>query len=132
MSKSWYRGVAAAVVAAVVLSSALVAQAGEAKSEKRAAKEGKEYFEGVISSVDFKAKTVTVKKDDAGSMTFATGADAKFYPKQKKEGGALSDFKVGDKVEVWYTVDAGNPTLHTLGEKGARAEHKEKQAVKGK
>jgi|ERR1051326_496611 Cu/Ag efflux protein CusF len=132
MKNGRIRGVAAAVVAAVVLSSACTAHANDNKLEKKAAKEGEQYYDGVISAVDFKANTVTVKKENAGTMTFTSGANAKFYARQKKEGAALTDFKVGDKVEVWYVVDNGTPTLHTLGEKGARAEHKEKKAEKGK
>ena len=132
MKNSWIRGVAAAIMAAVVLGSVSVAHAGDNKQEKKAAKDGEEYYEGVISAVDFKANTVTVKKDEAGTMTFTSGAKTKFYARQKKEGAALSDFKVGDKVEVWYTVDAGTPTIHALGEKGAHAEHKEKKAEKSK
>src|SRR5690242_4240759 len=115
MTNGWIRGVAAAVAAAVVLGSVSIAQAGDNKQEKKAAKEGEQYYDGVISAVDFKANTVSVKKENnAGTMTFASGPNARFYAEQKKEGAALSDFKVGDKVEVWYTVDAGTPTLQTL------------------
>ena len=132
MRKSCMHGVAAAVVAATILGSAFVAQAGENKEEKKAAKEGEEYLSGEISAVDFKANTVSVKKKDAGSMTFQSPASAKYYVKQKKEGATLSDFKVGDKVEVWYVVENGNPTVHRLGEEGAHAEKKARKEEKGK
>jgi hypothetical protein len=133
MNNGWIRSVAAALVAAVVLGLAGVAQANDNKEEKKAAKENEQYFDGVISALDFKVNTVTVKADkDAGSMTFTSATDAKFFARQKKTGVTLSDFKVGDKVEVWYTVDKGTPTFHTLAEKGTHSERKEKKAEKGK
>jgi len=128
MKKSWIRGVAAAVVATAVFGSAFVAQAGDTKEEKKAAKQGEEFFDGEVSAVDFKAGTVTIKKKDAGTMTFTAAQASKFYVKQKKTGAALTDFKVGDKVEVWYTVDKGTPTIHTLAEQGSHAEKKAKKA----
>src|SRR5690349_11289932 len=105
MRNNWIRGMAAAVVATAVFGSAFVAKAGDIQQEKKAAKKGEEYFDGDVSAVDFKAGTVTVKKKDAGTMTFAAAQASKFYVKQKKEGAGLSDFKVGDKVEVWYAVN---------------------------
>lgn len=101
--------------------------AGEGKAEKKAAKEGEQYFEGEISAIDFKAKTVTVK-EKAGSMTFTCADTTKCYAKQKKEGAKLEDFKVGDKVEVLYVVTAGTPTCRRLAEKGSHADKKEKKA----
>jgi len=132
MRNGWIRSVAAVVVAAAVVGSACLAHAGDNKQEKKAAKKGEEYFDGDVSAVDFKAGTVTIKKKDAGTMTFTVEQDSKFYVKQKKTGATLTDFKVGDKVEVWYTVSNGTSTIHTLAEQGSHVQKKEKQADKGK
>jgi len=121
MIRSIVRVVLAVAVAAGVWS----AQAGE---EKKAAKEGKQFFEGVISAVDFKAGTVTVK-EKAGTMTFQCTDVTKYYAK-KKEGAALTDFKVGDKVDVQYTVVGGTPTCSRLAEEGSHADKKEKKEHK--
>lgn len=106
-----------------------VTNAGDNREEKKAAKEGEQYFDGDISAVDFKAGTVTVK-EKAGSMTFTCDSATKFYAKHKKEAAKLEDFKVGDKVEVRYVVVAGTPTCKRLAEAGSRADKKEKKEEK--
>ncbi len=129
--KSWVRGVTVVGLAAAVMSFPLAARAGDAHQEKKAAKEGEEYYQGVVSAVDFKAGTVSVKQKDAGSMTFQAAPGSKYFVKEKKDGAMLTDFKVGNKVEVWYVVDRGTPTIRTLAEEGSHAEHRMKKDSKG-
>lgn len=127
MKKGWVGGMAVALVVAAALVAPRMAAAGENKEEKKASKQGEEYFSGEINSIDFKAGTVAVKKKDSGSMTFQSATTTKYYVKQKKEGASMSDFKVGDKVEVWYVVENGTPTIHRLAEEGSHPEKKAKK-----
>lgn len=106
--------------------------AGEKKEEKKAAKRGEQYFGGVISSIDFAGRKVTVAKKDAGSMTFQCTDTTRFFVKQKRDMAALKDFKVGDKVEVYYDEDKGVLLCHRLVEEGAKDEKIEKKLEKGR
>lgn len=112
-------------VAAITLAVALPAQAGERKAEKR----GQLSFEGTISAIDFKARTVTVKKKE-GTMKFECAENCKFFVKHVKESAKLSNLKVGDKVEVFYTEEGGSLVAHRIAERGSHADHKEKQQNK--
>jgi Cu/Ag efflux protein CusF len=127
MRKSVWRSLAFAV-AVMAVTLPWTAHAGD---EKKAAKKGEQYFDGTISAIDFKARSVTVS-EKAGGMTFTCNDGTRFYAKQKKEGAKLDDFKVGDKVEVLYVVADGTPTVNRLAEKGAHADKKEKREEKQK
>ncbi len=127
MIKNWIRGAVALGLAAAVLGVTQTARAGESEGERKAAKEGEQFYGGVINAIDFKAGTVTIKKGDTGTMTFTCPQTAKYYVKTKKTGATLQDFKVGDKVSVYYTVDSGTPTAHELAESGSHAHKKEKK-----
>jgi Cu/Ag efflux protein CusF len=70
-------------------------------------------YTGIIESIDSKAGTVIVKKDTE-SKTFKLGDKTKFSTTDKKEA-ALADIKVGDKVTVRYTEDAGVLTAIKIG-----------------
>jgi len=120
------RVVSAIGVVTLALVCAVSVRGGE---ERKAEKRGQEYFGGTISAIDFKAQTVTVKKKD-GVMTFRCASDCKFFAERVKEGAKLSDFKVGDKVEVYYTVANGEALCHRLAEKGSHADKKEKREEK--
>ena len=120
------RVVSAIGVVTLALFCAVSVRAGE---ERKAEKRGQEYFGGTVSAIDFKAQTVTVKQKD-GSMTFRCASDSKFFVEHVKTGAKLTDFKVGDKVEVYYTVENGQPVCHRLAEKGSHADKKEKRETK--
>jgi Cu/Ag efflux protein CusF len=115
-----------AAVVAVVALIGFGAVGPAAAGERQAAKRGQLSFEGVISAIDFKARTVTVKKKD-GTMKFQCAEDCKFYVEGVKEGAKLSHFKVGDKVEIYYSEQNGVLLAHRIAEKGAHADEKERR-----
>ena len=112
MSKHWFRAVTTLGIVAVALAFAAPARGEEpaaAKPEKAAPK----HFTGVIQSADATAGVV-VKNNKDVSKTFKVSDKTKYSTADKKEA-ALADLKVGEKVTVAYTEDAGVLTAHKIG-----------------
>ena len=103
MSKHWLRVVTALSIAAVALAFAAPVR-GEEEAAKPA-KPKKQQWTGTIESIDASAGIVTLKKGEE-SKAFKVGGKTKYSTADKKEA-ALGDLKMGDKVTVWYTEDAG-------------------------
>jgi Cu/Ag efflux protein CusF len=102
MSKHWLRAVTALSIAAVALAFAAPVRGEEAAKPE---KPKKHQWTGTIESIDASAGTVTLKKGEE-SKAFKVGDKTKYSTADKKEA-ALGDLKMGDKVTVWYTEDAG-------------------------
>ena len=111
MSKYLMRAVAASSLIAVALAFTLPVQA-QTNTESKAAKPKSQQFTGTIDSIDSKAGTITVKQKDK-SETFKIGDKTKYSTTDKKEA-ALTDFKVGDKVTVAFTSEAGQMIAHKI------------------
>ena len=118
------RSIIAVAVVALTLIPAVQA-AGEKKEEKK--HPGQQYYDGKISAIDFKAKTVSIAKKE-GSMTFSINDATKCFVEGKKEAAKLDDFKVGDKVNVLYQNVNGTLVASRLAEGGSNADAKEKKA----
>ncbi len=74
-----------------------------AKAEKKEAKAKMKQVTGVVSAVDAKANTITVKK---GKKETTITVDDKTKIMVGKEKKALADVKAGDKVTVHYAEAA--------------------------
>ena len=125
MSNKIVRSLVAVSLAAVAVTLIPAVRAGEKKEEKKHA--GQEYFEGKVSAIDFKAKTVTIAKKE-GNMIFAINDATKCFVEGKKDAAKLDDFKVGDKVNVLYKNVNGTLVASRLAEGGSHADEKEKKA----
>jgi hypothetical protein len=123
MSKQWLRAVTTLSIAAIALAFAAPVRGQEAaaKPEKMAPK----HFTGVIQSADATAGVV-VKNNKDVTKTFKVGDKTKYSTADKKEA-ALADLKVGEKVTVAYTEEAGVLTAHKIGVPES-AKKKEKNA----
>ena len=80
-------------------------------------------FTGEIAKID--GTSVTIKKKDE-EKTFTVSAKLKVAV-PGKEAGELSDLKVGDKVTVSFTEDAGKNVAHKITHADAKPK-KEKKA----
>jgi Cu/Ag efflux protein CusF len=91
MSKHLLRATMALSIAAVAFAFTAPVRAQDATTPPPKPK--RQQFTGLIESIDAKAETVIVKKEEA----------------------AITDIKVGDKVKVSYTEDNGVATAHRIG-----------------
>jgi Cu/Ag efflux protein CusF len=114
MSKHLLRAAMILSITAVALTASVRAQDTNAPAAKPAKPERKQ-FTGVIESIDAKAETVIVKKGTT-SDTFKIGEKTKYATVDKTKDAALTDIKVGDKVTVYYTLDASGVMMaHKIG-----------------
>ena len=111
MSKSIVRAALVVALAGAVLG---LTQTVQAQAEKKADKAKSQQATGEITAVDVKANTVTIKHKTA-SMTFNVASDAKFGSGGENIALNLTNLKIGDKVTVHYTDDAGKLTAHKIG-----------------
>jgi hypothetical protein len=106
--------------AAMVLSIAAVAVTGSVRAQDtnppaaKPAKPARQQFTGTIESIDANAGTAVVKKSTE-SKTFKISEKTKYATADKKEA-TITDIKVGDKVTVYYSIDAsGTMMAHRIG-----------------
>jgi Cu/Ag efflux protein CusF len=85
------------------------------------------HFTGLVESIDSTAGTAIVKKDTE-SKTFKIGEKTKYSTLDKKDA-TVADIKVGDKVTVAFTEDAGVLTAVKIGPTDT-AKRKEKEEKK--
>ena len=128
MSRHLLRTTMALGIAALALSFAAPVRAADeaAPAPTKAEKPRPRQFTGIVESIDAKAGSVIVKKDTK-SESFKIGEKTKYSTLDKKEA-AVTDIKVGDKVTVWYTEDAGVMTAVKIAPpKSAVKKEKEKE-----
>ena len=89
-------------------------QSVSAQNEKKHDKADKHKVTGEITAVDTKANTVTIK-GKTESMTFSLAPDVKYGSEGEKVNLNITNLKVGDKVTIHYTEDAGKLTAHKVG-----------------
>jgi hypothetical protein len=120
--KAAIRSALALALVATLLSLTQTASAGgDQKGEKKVS--------GEITAVDTKANTITIKhKTD--SMTFALASDVKFGSGGENMNLNLSNLKVGDKVNIHYTEDAGKMFAHKVGHVDVSAKKESKEEKK--
>jgi hypothetical protein len=68
---------------------------------------------GILRSMDKEARTITIDLD-AVPQKFVVPTDAVVIPKDKPQGGTLSDLMIGDNIQVKYTVDDGVNVAHQI------------------
>jgi Cu/Ag efflux protein CusF len=86
------------------------------EAAKKSEKSNKHQATGEITAIDTKANTVTIKRKNA-NMTFALAPDVKYGSGGQIVNLNISNLKVGDKVTVHYTEDAGGKmTAHKIGQ----------------
>jgi len=100
----------AAVLSVVALTLALPTFAEDAapKKEAKVAASGKDST-GVITAVDAAKGTLTIKHKDV-EKTFTIDATTKIVTTDKPVA-TLADLKVGEKIKVAYTEEAGKITV---------------------
>ena len=101
----------AVAAVAVALTFALPSFADEAKKEAKEAKAAAKMHDctGAITALDAAKGSVTVKNAKDVEKTFVVTADSKIVTADKAVA-TLADLKVGDKVKVAFTEDAGKNT----------------------
>ena len=107
----------AAVLSVVALAVAMPTFAEEAapkKEAKVAAVKGHD-FSGAITAIDAVKGSVTVKNHKDVEKTFAVTEAAKVVTADKAVA-TLADLKVGEKVIVAYTEDAGKVTVTKIAQ----------------
>ena len=107
MSKYLVRSLTGLAVVAMVVALASPVRAGDAKPKKLPA------AGGTITAIDAKADTVTLKNKDGESKTFTCAPTCKFGGGDDK-ATSLADYKVGDKITVHYSDEAGKLTAQKL------------------
>ena len=95
----------AAVAVALVFALPSFAQDAKTKAEKPTHHD----FTGTITAVDAAKNTVTVKNKD-GEKTFVVTDKSKITTADKNVPATLADLKVGEKVKVTFTDNAGTLT----------------------
>ena len=101
-------------VAALALSFTGLMQAQETNAPAPPPKPRPQQWTGEVASIDAKAGTVIVKKGSE-SKTFKISDKTRYSTVEKPKGATLVDIKVGDKVTVYYTEEAGALTAHSIG-----------------
>lgn len=86
-------------IAVAMSGTAFAAEGAKPKKSAAAEKAKTHQLTGEITALDAAAGTLTVKGKD-GDKSFKTDAATKVATADKKEGAALADLKVGDKVLV--------------------------------
>ena len=101
----------AVVLSAVALTLALPVFAEDAapKKEAKTAASGHD-FTGAITAVDAAKGTLTLKGHKDVEKTFTIGETTKIVTTEKPVA-TLADLKVGEKVKIAYTEDAGKITV---------------------
>ena len=101
-----------AAVAALALAIAVPAKAEE-KAAKAAAKAPEQHqVTGTIEKIE--ADSVTVKNNKGELTVVVTDAKTKIATADKKEGAALADLKVSDKVLARYVVQDGKNVAKSI------------------
>jgi len=103
--------VAFAVAVALVFAMSSFAQEAKKETKKEAKAVAKAHapeFTGVITALDAAKSTVTIKNSKGEEKSFIT-TTAKVVTADKAVA-TLVDLKVGEKVKIAYTEDAGNFT----------------------
>jgi len=99
------------VLSVVALTLALPAFAQDAAPKTVAPKTAKVHdFTGAITAVDAAKGTVTIKGHKDVEKTFTIDATTKIVTTDKPVA-TLADLKVGEKIKVAYTEDAGKITV---------------------
>ena len=112
MRKHLVRMIATLSVVAVALTFAGVVRAQEAAPKAKAPKTHS--ANGEITALDAKAGTLSIKKHDETVETFMIAKDCKVSTADKKDA-TVADLKVGDKVTVAYTGEAGAMVAQKIG-----------------
>ena len=104
--------------------------ADKPKNEFNQAKKSDLTYDGSITAIDAAARTVTIKQKQKGSLTFSVPADAMLFVKHKKGAASLSDFKVGEDVNVLYQQNGNTLVCRSLWEPGSSPTDKEHKLQK--
>lgn len=115
MSRHLLRTAMAMSIAALAFSFTGPVRAADTNAPTTAAtpKPRPRHFTGLIESIDSKAGTAIVKKD-AESKTFKINDKTRYSTLDKKDA-TVADIKMGDKVTVAFTEDAGVLTAVRIG-----------------
>jgi Cu/Ag efflux protein CusF len=89
-------------------------------------------YDGSITAIDVTAKTVTIKQKQKGALTFSVPADAILFVKHKKGAASLSDFKVGEDVNVLYQQNGNLLACRSMWQPGSNPSEKEHKVQKQK
>ena len=108
---------------AVALMGAVLGLTQTARAEEKKAEHQK--MTGEIKAVDAKAGTITLAHR-TGEVTFTAAPDIKFGHAGEKVQMTLADLKVGDKVVIHYSEDAGKKIAHKV----AHVENEPKKETK--
>ena len=113
MRKHIVRMIAVLSVVAVALTFVGVVRAQEGAAAPKAAKPAKTpSAAGVITAVDAKAGTLSIKKSDDTVLNFTIAKDCKVTT---AKDATVADLKVGDKVVVGYSEEAGAMVAKKIG-----------------
>ena len=109
----------AAVLSVVALALPLFAQDAPKKEAKPAAVKGHD-FTGVITAIDAAKGSVTVKNHKEVEKVFTVTDTAKIVTADKPVA-TLADLKVGEKVSVAFTEEAGKTTVTKIAQAKEKA-----------